>query len=194
MDKLSYSLGTLLATNLQQQGFKNVIGDDFFKGFQTVLNGEQPEISIQDANNLVQNHLDQLSAQKNAEVINEGKAFLEKNANAEGVVVLPSGLQYKVLQEGSGPSPALMDQVTTHYEGKLIDGRIFDSSVQRGQPASFPVNGVIKGWVEALQLMSVGSKWQLFVPSDLAYGARGAGQMIGPHSTLIFEVELLKIN
>ena len=128
------------------------------------------------------------------EKIDEGRKFLEENSKKEGVITLASGLQYEVITNGSGDKPKLEDNVTTHYHGTLIDGTVFDSSVDRGEPASFPVGGVIKGWTEALQLMSVGSKWKLYVPYDLAYGERGAGPQIGPYSTLIFEVELLSIN
>ena len=123
-----------------------------------------------------------------------GQEFLGKNAKKDGVKVLPSGLQYKVVTAGTGKSPGSSDSVTVHYRGTLIDGTVFDSSIKRGQPATFPVNGVIKGWTEALQLMKEGAKWQLFIPSDLAYGERGAGANIGPHATLIFDVELIKIN
>jgi FKBP-type peptidyl-prolyl cis-trans isomerase FklB len=125
--------------------------------------------------------------------IKAGKDFLEANGKKDGVITLASGLQYEVINEGNGAKPGLTSTVTTHYHGTLIDGTVFDSSVQRGTPASFPVNGVIAGWTEALQLMPLGSKWRLFVPSNLAYGAQGAGQQIGPHTTLIFEVELLDI-
>ena len=123
----------------------------------------------------------------------EGEAFLAANKGKEGVVILPSGLQYKILKEGAGPKPTASDSVVCNYRGTLINGAEFDSSYKRGQPATFPVSGVIKGWTEALQLMAVGSKWQLFIPSELAYGERGAGADIGPSSTLIFEVELLSI-
>lgn len=123
----------------------------------------------------------------------EGEAFLAANKGKDGVVALPSGLQYKILKEGTGPKPAATDSVVCNYQGTLINGKEFDSSYKRGQPATFPVNGVIKGWTEALQLMPIGSKWQLFIPADLAYGDRGAGADIGPGETLIFEVELLSI-
>ena len=136
----------------------------------------------------------ELQAKKHAGAKADGEAFLKANKEKEGVVTLPSGLQYQVLTEGSGEKPTLSSNVTTHYHGTTIDGNVFDSSVQRGQPASFPVSGVIKGWTEALQLMPVGSKWRLFIPSELAYGERGAGDAIGPHSTLIFDVELLGID
>jgi FKBP-type peptidyl-prolyl cis-trans isomerase FklB len=124
----------------------------------------------------------------------DGKKFLADNSKRENVITLPSGLQYEIIKAGEGPKPNLEDKVTTHYHGTLIDGTVFDSSVDRGEPASFPVNGVIKGWTEALQLMPVGSKWKLFVPYDLAYGERGTGPQIGPYTTLIFEVELISIN
>lgn len=123
----------------------------------------------------------------------EGDAFLAQNKTKEGVVTLPSGLQYKVVQAGTGATPTANDTVVTHYTGTLINGQVFDSSVQRGEPATFPVNGVIAGWTEALQHMKVGAKWQLFIPADLAYGERGAGQMIAPNSTLLFDIELLEI-
>ncbi len=123
----------------------------------------------------------------------EGEKFLAENKTKEGVVTLPSGLQYKVVQAGTGATPTAADTVVTHYTGTLINGQVFDSSVQRGEPATFPVNGVISGWTEALQNMKVGAKWQLFIPAELAYGERGAGQMIAPNSTLIFDIELLEI-
>ncbi len=131
---------------------------------------------------------------KEGSTVLDGKTFLAENAKKTGVVVLPSGLQYKIVKAGTGAIPKATDTVTTHYTGTLIDGTVFDSSVQRGQPASFPVNGVIKGWQEALQLMPVGSKWQLYIPSDLAYGSRGAGGVIGPNSTLVFDIELISID
>jgi FKBP-type peptidyl-prolyl cis-trans isomerase FklB len=124
----------------------------------------------------------------------EGEAFLAENAQKPGVTTLPSGLQYEVLTEGSGKKPTLRSSVTTHYHGTLPNGKVFDSSYQRGQPTTFPVNGVIAGWTEALQLMPEGSKWRLYIPSDLAYGKRGAGRDIGPDSALVFDVELLKVN
>jgi FKBP-type peptidyl-prolyl cis-trans isomerase FklB len=129
-----------------------------------------------------------------AKNLKEGQAFLETNKANENVVALPSGLQYQILQEGTGAKPSATDKVTCHYHGTLINGTVFDSSVQRGQPATFPLNMVIKGWTEALQLMSIGSKWRLFLPADLAYGDRHVSAEIGPNSTLIFDVELLGIN
>jgi len=190
MDKISYALGVLLGTNLKQQGFKDIDGASFIQSFQSALNGEAVDISVEDANQLVQTHMAGAVGKDNAEA---GAAFLAENGKKDGVTTLASGMQYEIMKAGDGPKPKESDKVTTHYHGMLIDGKVFDSSVQRGQPATFPVNGVIPGWIEALQLMSVGSKWKLYIPSDLAYGARGAGQDIGPNATLIFEVELLSI-
>ena len=143
---------------------------------------------------LIQDYFVELSQKKSQEAISAGQAFLDENGKKEGVTTTASGLQYEVLTNGTGATPIESDQVTVHYHGTLVDGTVFDSSVERGQPATFPVNGVIPGWVEALQLMNVGSKYKLYIPSDLAYGERGAGGSIGPNETLIFEVELLSIN
>jgi len=158
-------------------------------------NEEEPKISGEQATAIIQGYFTKKQGQESESMIEEGRKFLETNASKEGVTVLESGLQYEVLAQGDGINmPKLEDNVTTHYHGTLMDGTVFDSSVDRGEPASFPVNGVIKGWTEALQLMSVGSKWKLYVPYDLAYGERGAGPQIGPYSTLVFEVELISIN
>ena len=138
--------------------------------------------------------MEKYKLKKSAKANEAGKTYLAENAKKEGVTTTESGLQYEVINSGKGAKPAPSDQVTVHYHGTLLDGTVFDSSVDRGEPASFPVGGVIKGWTEALQLMSVGSKWKLYVPYDLAYGERGAGAQIGPYSTLIFEVELISIN
>jgi len=190
MDKVSYALGILLANNLKQQGFKNIEGASFLKSFEGVLAGETIDMDVNTANQLVQEHMAGSIGKENAEA---GAAFLAENAKRDGVTTLASGMQYEIMKAGDGPKPSATDKVTTHYHGMLIDGKVFDSSVQRGEPATFPVNGVIAGWIEALQLMPVGSKWKLFIPSDLAYGGRGAGQDIGPNATLVFEVELLAI-
>jgi len=141
----------------------------------------------------ISNYLQQLKADKSAKNREAGLKFLAENKVKPGVVTLPDGLQYEILKAGDGPKPTLNSKVKTHYHGTLIDGTVFDSSVDRGEPISFPVSGVIKGWTEALQLMPVGSKWRLFIPSELAYGDRGAGPKIGPGSTLVFDVELLAI-
>jgi len=194
MNELSYSLGVSVAYNLKEQGFKVESIEDFSKALYDVLNDNQLAIPQEKIGKLVNDYFKKLQEKHSAEKMDEGKKFLAENAKREGVVTLPSGLQYEIITKGNGEKPILADKVTTHYHGTLINGTIFDSSVKRGQPASFPVNGVIKGWTEALQLMPVGSKWKLYVPSDLAYGEQGAGQTIGPNTTLIFEVELLSID
>lgn len=201
MDSLSYSLGVLLAQNLKSQGFDKLDEASFQAAFRDVMAGKEPAIDAQQANMVIQQYMMQQQQAKEAEqmkqyepVIAEGEAFLAENAKREGVVSLPSGLQYEVLVPGDGPKPTAKDKVTVHYHGTLIDGTVFDSSVDRGQPATFGVGQVIKGWTEALQLMPQGSKWKLYIPYDLAYGSRAAGPTIGPYSTLVFEVELLKVN
>ena len=158
-----------------------------------LLEGNQTAISHNEAREIVNKYFEELESKMGAVAIEQGQAFLEENKKGPGVVVLPSGLQYEIIKEGTGKKPKATDQVRCHYEGTLIDGTLFDSSIQRGEPAVFGVNQVIPGWVEALQLMPEGSKWKLYIPSELAYGARGAGEMIPPHSTLIFEVELLEV-
>ncbi len=185
MDSISYAFGIVLGNNLKQQKISDLDLDDLKKGIEAVLNGTS-KMDAQAATQMVNEHMTKAQQAK-------GLAFLAENKKRKEVETLPSGLQYEILKKGDGALPASTDKVTTHYHGTLIDGTVFDSSVNRGEPASFPVNGVIQGWQEALVLMPVGSKWRLFVPSDLAYGARGAGGSIGPHETLIFEVELLKI-
>lgn len=194
MDKLSYGIGILVAQNLKKQGLTQVSTNDLAQGIQDVIQDADLKISLQEANEALQSHLSKQAAEKYQKNLLAGRKFLEENGKRPEVITLPSGLQYEVLTEGSGSMPKITDRVTTHYHGTLIDGAVFDSSVQRGTPATFPVNGVIRGWVEALQLMKTGSKWKLFVPYDLAYGEQGAGEMITPYTTLIFEVELLKIN
>lgn len=194
MDSISYSLGVLMAQNLQQQGFSELDAASLAKGFEDVIKGNALQIDPDKANQIVTKHMQAQQAKEYEGVIAEGKKFLAENGKRPGVVTTPSGLQYEILKAGDGPKPTDKDKVTVHYEGKLLDGTVFDSSIERGQPATFGVTQVIQGWVEALQLMPVGSKWRLYIPYDLAYGERGAGQQIGPYSTLIFDVELLKIN
>ena len=194
MDSLSYSLGVLLGQNLQSQGFEKIDEPSLTKGIHDMLAGNEPQVSMEEANTIIQQYMEKKQAAQYEGNIAEGKAFLETNAQREEVKVTPSGLQYEVLTEGTGAKPGATDKVTVHYHGMLIDGTVFDSSVDRGQPATFGVNQVIKGWTEALQMMPEGSKWKLYIPSDLAYGPRGAGPKIGPYATLIFEVELLKVN
>lgn len=193
MDSLSYSLGVLVAQNLKGQGFENLDGASMAQAIEDVLKDKELKIDVNTANHQVQDFLTAQDAKKHEAAIAKGEKFLADNAKRDGVVTLPSGLQYEVMTKGDGAIPASSDQVKVHYHGTLIDGTVFDSSVDRGQPATFGVTQVIKGWVEALQLMPTGSKWKLFIPSDLAYGSRGAGGQIGPFSTLVFEVELLEI-
>ena len=194
MDKVSYSIGVNIASSLRKQGLDSVNVDILAQAMKDVINKDSLLLDEAAAMQTIQSYLQAGAAQKGQGNEIAGKKFLEENKSKPGVITLASGLQYMILKEGTGPKPKLTDKVTTHYHGTLIDGKVFDSSVERGQPASFPVNGVIAGWTEALQLMPVGSKWKLFIPSQLAYGERGAGQMIGPNATLIFEVELLSID
>lgn len=193
VEKFSYALGLSMASNLLQSQIKTVELQSMFDAIADVMEGRSPRISPQDANKIIEEYF--VLQQQRIGSINqkEGEDFLQKNKQNEGVVELESGLQYQVITEGNGAKPKLTDKVKCHYHGTLLDGTIFDSSVQRNQPAVFPVNGVIKGWIEALQLMNTGSKWKLFIPSDLAYGEHGTGSSIGPKATLIFEVELLDI-
>ena len=194
MDKFSYAIGLGIGQNLLSMGAKGIAVDDFAQAIKDVLDGNQTAISHTEARDIVNKYFAELEEKMNAANIEAGKKFLEENKKREGVVTLPSGLQYEVITEGNvGRYAKATDQVQCHYEGTLIDGTLFDSSIKRGQPATFGVNQVIPGWVEALQLMPEGAKWKLYIPSDLAYGAQGAGEMIPPHSTLVFEVELQKI-
>lgn len=193
MDKFSYAIGLGIGQNLLAMGAKNINVGDFAKAIRDVLEGNATDITHTEAREIVNAYFQELEAKRNAENIELGKNFLETNKQKAGIVTLPSGLQYEVINEGNGKQPKATDRVRCHYEGTLIDGTVFDSSVKRGEPAVFGVNQVIAGWVEALQLMKEGAKWRLFIPSDLAYGARGAGELIAPHSTLVFEVELLEV-
>ena len=199
-DRISYIIGRDMAANFQKQGLE-INPDIFNQGMKEAMTGTKSELSpdeIQEAMMELQQLMQSRQPASHSRVgeINqqEGEAFLAENKNREGVVTLPSGLQYLVLREGHGKTPEKTDKVTTHYHGTLIDGTVFDSSYERGQPATFPVNGVISGWTEALTKMKEGAKWRLFLPSNLAYGAQGAGDDIGPHATLIFDVELLAVN
>lgn len=194
-EKISYIIGRDMATNLKKQGI-DIESDPFVKGMKEVLEGKPSSLSqdeVQQAMMALQQEMAQKQNSAGAENKQAGEAFLAENKKNEEVKTLPSGLQYQVLQEGSGKSPSATDTVTTHYHGTLIDGTVFDSSYERNEPATFPVNGVIAGWTEALQMMKEGSKWRLFIPANLAYGAQGAGGAIAPHSTLIFDVELLSV-
>ncbi len=194
MDSVSYSLGVLIGQNLRQQGVEQVDAAVLAEAIADVMGNKTLKVDAGNANRIVQTHMQGQQAKKHEKTIAEGQAFLEANGQRKEVVTLPSGLQYEVLVAGNGAKPSAEDRVTVHYHGTLIDGTVFDSSVDRGQPATFGVTQVIQGWIEALQLMPEGSKWKLFIPYNLAYGERAAGQKIGPFSTLVFEVELLKIN
>ncbi len=193
MEKVSYALGLSIGNNLLSSGIKDVNLEKFSKGVSDVLKGANPEMSYDEAKKILDKFFKELAEKINGQNAAVGKAFLEKNKKEEGVIELPSGLQYKVLKEGNGKKPKATDKVRCHYEGMLLDGTVFDSSIKRGEPAVFGVNQVIQGWVEALQLMKEGSKWRLFIPSEMAYGARGAGNSIPPHATLIFDVELISV-
>lgn len=193
MEKVSYALGLSLGNNLSESGLTSLDYDKLAQGIKDVLEHNQPEISLQEAQSILQKFFQELQTKANEKNIEAGKKFLAENAQRPKVKTTASGLQYEIIKEGNGKKPTASDTVKVHYEGTLIDGTVFDSSVRRGEPATFGVTQVIAGWVEALQLMTVGSKWKLFIPSELAYGAHGAGQSIAPHSTLIFEVELLDI-
>jgi FKBP-type peptidyl-prolyl cis-trans isomerase len=198
-EKASYGIGWNLGSSLRQQSV-DVDPDIINRGLHDGMSGTKPLISEEEAHAAVTQLQKDVREQQEKKRLasgdknkTAGEAFLAANKAKPGVVTLPSGLQYKILKEGTGPKPTATDSVTVNYRGTLLDGTEFDSSYKRGQPATFPVNRVIKGWTEALQLMPVGSKWELYIPSDLAYGAGGAGGDIGPNATLIFEVELLSI-
>lgn len=193
MEKVSYALGISLGNNLKNSGIDSLDYAKLAKGIEDVLEQKAPDMSVQDAQALLSNFFQALQEKAAEATINAGKSFLSENAKRPEVVTLASGLQYEVIKAGTGETPIASDKVKVHYHGTLIDGTVFDSSVSRGEPATFGVTQVISGWVEALQLMPVGSKWKLFIPSNLAYGAQGAGEQIGPHTTLVFEVELLEI-
>lgn len=197
-DSVAYAIGVDIATNLQQGEIGDLDPDQIGAGISDVMKGDSTKIDPKMAQMTIRKYMmalrdkkNQPSASDQARIASE-KAFLTENATKEGVVALPSGLQYQIMTEGSGPKPTASSTVKTHYHGTLTDGTVFDSSVERGEPISFPVNGVIRGWTEALQLMPVGSKWKLFIPAELGYGPRPTGK-IPANSTLIFEVELLGI-
>ena len=198
-DKAGYAIGVQIGSQLVQTK-ESLNTDALLLGLNDALAQKTPKLTneeMQQAKVVFQKEVQMKAQQQMANLANknkvDGEAFLAANKTKEGVVTLPSGLQYKILKAGTGATPSAADTVVTHYTGKLINGQVFDSSVQRGEPATFPVNGVIKGWTEALQKMKVGGKWELYIPTDLAYGDRGAGQMIAPGSVLTFEIELLEI-
>lgn len=200
MDKLSYSLGMGIGTQLSQLGAQDINLNDFMLAIKDMLQGNEPKVSQQDAQKLV-NDFFQKQEQREIERRREagkgakaaGEKYLAENRKNPKVIETPSGLQYEVLVQGSGKQPKATDTVKVHYEGFLTDGTVFDSSIQRGEPIEFPLNGVIAGWTEGLQLMSEGSKYRLFIPYNLAYGEQGAGASIPPYSALIFDVELIEV-
>jgi FKBP-type peptidyl-prolyl cis-trans isomerase FklB len=193
MDKFSYAIGLGIGQNLLSMGAQSINVDDFAQAIGDVLNRRPTAISHTEAREIVNKFFTELEEKMNAENIEKCKNFLAENAKREGVTTLASGLQYEVIKEGNGKKPSATDKVKCHYEGTLIDGTLFDSSIKRGEPTEFGLNQVIKGWTEALQLMTEGSKWRLYLPSELAYGAQGAGEAIPPHSALIFDVELIEV-
>ncbi len=199
-DRLSYALGLSMGNNFRSSGIEKINVQDFADGVAAVFYGSEPRMSYDEAKAEIQKFFTELQAKQDeaAKVMGEqnaraGEAFLTENGKRSEVKTTDSGLQYEVLEEGDGPRPEAGDQVVVHYTGKLIDGTVFDSSEERGEPATFGVTQVIPGWVEALQLMKAGSKWRLFIPSQLAYGPQGAGGVIGPNQTLIFDVNLIKV-
>ncbi|MGH1339412.1 MAG: FKBP-type peptidyl-prolyl cis-trans isomerase [Aureispira sp.] len=194
MREQSYSLGVLLGNNLVGQvDVEGLDYDALGKGLMDILKGNDLEMTEQEANQTAQMFLQESAAKMAMKAQELESTFLAENGEREGVIVQPSGLQYEILEEGTGAIPTLTQKVVAHYEGRLLTGKIFDSSYKRGQPATFPVNGLIRGWQEALQIMPTGSKWRLYVPSNLGYGARGAGEDIPGNATLIFDLELLEI-
>jgi FKBP-type peptidyl-prolyl cis-trans isomerase FklB len=193
MDSVSYSVGVLMAQSLKQQNFENLNPEVIAQAISDVLKGKEPKYSVEECNKMVQDYMQKSQTSKYQANISEGEKFLAENAKKPGVTTTASGLQYEVLKPGAGAKPTPSNQVTVHYVGTLLNGKEFDSSVRRGEPATFGVTQVIQGWVEGLQLMPLGSKYKFYIPADLGYGERGAGADIPPFSTLIFEVELIKI-
>ena len=200
MNKLSYALGLGIGCQLAQMGAEDLNIDDFSQAIKDILTGKEPQVSDQEAQKLVTTFFEEQEAKQRAAAAEKykdnkekGEAWLANKAMEEGVVALPSGLLYQVLNEGSGKKPTAADTVECHYEGRLIDGTVFDSSYKRGESATFPLNGVIAGWTEGVQLMSEGAKYRFFIPYQLAYGERGAGQAIPPFAALVFDVELIKV-
>jgi len=193
MDKLSYAWGLAMGRQLQGMGMKELNVEDFKMGILSVFEGSDPAISVEEAQKLIQDYLNDLQAKAEEAAKSAGKKFLEENRKNADVRETASGLQYVVEKEGEGAQPTAEDEVTVHYTGRLLDGTVFDSSVNRGEPATFPLNRVIPGWTEGVQLMKEGAKYTFFIPSDLAYGPQGVPGAIPPHSTLIFDVELIKV-
>ncbi|MBD5269415.1 MAG: FKBP-type peptidyl-prolyl cis-trans isomerase [Muribaculaceae bacterium] len=193
MDKLSYAWGLAMGQQLKGMGVKEIDSKSFQDGVKVAFDGGTPEMPVEEAQKLINDYLSDLEKKAVEAARAAGSKFLEENAQKEGVKVTASGLQYVVEKEGEGAQPTAEDEVTVHYTGRLLDGTVFDSSVNRGEPATFPLNRVIPGWTEGVQLMKEGGKYVFFIPSDLAYGPQGVPGAIPPHSTLIFEVELIKV-
>jgi len=194
--KLSYSMGTYFAMGIAQQDVKLDV-PAFIQAVEDVLNKNEPQISIQEMQEILTKYKETVAAEETMAIAKNkkaGEAFLAENKKKEGVVVTTSGLQYKILKQGSGAKPAAGSSVTVHYKGTLVDGTVFDSSFDRGQPATLSLGQVIKGWQEAVPMMTTGSTWQIYVPSELAYGDRAASEVIGPASTLVFDIELISVN
>ena len=192
-EKFSYSLGLTISSNLIQSGVKDIDPMQFLAGLQDMFDGNKPKISLDEANQVLQEFMLANNEEEAVKNLEEGLLYLSNNLENEGVIETDSGLQYKIIRNGYGEYPTIDDQVRCHYHGILLNGTVFDSSVERKEAAIFPVSAVIKGWAEALQIMQVGAKWRLFIPSNLAYGEEGAGGLIGPNATLIFDVDLLEI-
>lgn len=195
VDSISYSLGIIFGGNLSQAGFDKLNGQIVAQGLEESMGKKQLLFTVEKANELLNNYVVEVRAKKAKKNLEEGQAFLAKNKLDSNVITLPSGLQYKVITAGTGEKPGLSDKVTVHYHGVLTNGKVFDSSVERGEPLQLNVNGVIEGWREALQLMAVGSKWKLFIPANLAYGENPMrGSLVEPNMVLVFDVELIQIN
>ena len=193
MDKLSYALGLVIGHNLKEMGVDNLNGADFAQAVADVLAGNATTMTNAEAQQIVATYMQEKEAEKGKAAREAGEKFLAEIAKKEGVTVTASGLQYIVLTEGSGRKPSATDNVKCHYEGRLTDGTVFDSSYRRGEPAVFPLNGVIAGWTEGVQLMGEGAKFRFFIPYNLAYGERGAGGSIPPYAALVFDVELIEV-
>ena len=200
MDKVSYALGLGIGRQLSDMGAQELNIDDFAQAIKDVIAGRELAIDNREAQQIVQDFFQAQEKKQRAAAVAkhqalkaEGEKYLAENAKKEGVITLPSGLQYQVLREGNGKTPKATDSVRCHYEGMLIDGTLFDSSIQRGEPATFPLNAVIAGWTEGLQLMQEGAKFRFFIPYQLGYGERGAGGSIPPFAALVFDVELLEV-
>ena len=200
MDKLSYALGLGIGQQLSQMGANDISAEDFAQAIKDVLEGNELKVSHREAQTIVQDYFQKQEQKLQAQRAEAGKAhkeagekYLAENAKKEGVITLPSGLQYQVLKEGNGKKPTAKDTVQCHYEGFLIDGTVFDSSIQRGEPATFPLQQVIAGWTEGLQLMQEGAKYRYFIPYRMGYGEGGAGNSIPPFAALIFDVELIQV-